>query len=267
MTCKDLEPLLGDLVDGRLAGEAREHAEAHVQSCADCGGLVADLRQIREAARHLPRIAPPADGWARLNAALDAESHARGTAAGPAPGAPAAGGHQGKVLSWRPTRPAFWGALAAAAVLVLATAAALLMFSSGTPVNAPGAATQPAAGAGQAAAHPEGADLVQSVESELQLAEQHYQNAIAGLEQIAKEGQSSLDPQVASVLAKNMGVIEQSIRDSRDALKAQPTSELAQASLFEGLRRKVDLLKDTVALINEMRKGNEAGAAQILGKS
>jgi len=158
----------------------------------------------------------------------------------------------------------FWGALAAAAMLVLATATGLLMFyRGGTPATSPGAVP----GNTQATAHPEGADLVQSVESELQLAEQHYQKAIAGLEQIAKEGQSSLDPQVAAVLAKNMGVIEQSIRESRDALTSQPSSELAQATLFEGLRRKVDLLKDTVALINEMRKGNQAGAAQIIGKS
>ena len=30
------------------------------------------------------------------------------------------------------------------------------------------------------------------------------------------------------------------------------------------LRRKVALLQDTIALMNEMRKGNSAGAAQIV---
>jgi len=263
MNCKELEPLLDDLVDGRLAGDARERAEAHVRSCADCRSILADLRQIREAARSLPRMAPPAGGWARLNAALDAEAKGGVAARKVVSLAPTV-----QRRAWRPTRPMFWGSLAAAAVLVLATATALLMFyDRTTPGAAPGTGAGTGAAATEAAAHPEGTDLVQSVESELQLAERHYQNAIAGLEKIAKDGQSSLDPQVAAVLAKNMGVIEQSIRESRDALKSQPSSELAQASLFEGLRRKVDLLKDTVSLINEMRKGNEAGAAQILGKS
>jgi len=267
MNCKELEPLLVDLVDGTLASEARARAEAHVETCADCRSILIDLRHIREEARRLPRVAPPPDGWARLNAALDAESKGKAKSTTPQKIVSLADARPEKRVAWQPTRPMFWGSLAAAAILVLATATGLLMFYRGTPDSAPGTTPAGTTASGQSAAHPEGTDLVQSVESELQLAEQHYQKAIAGLEQIAKEGQSSLDPQVAAVLAKNMGVIEQSIRESHDALKSHPTSELAQATLFEGLRRKVDLLKDTVALINEMRKGNQAGAAQIIGKS
>ena len=52
--------------------------------------------------------------------------------------------------------------------------------------------------------------------------------------------------------------------ESRDALRIQPQSSLAQESLFEALRHKVALLQDTLALINEMRKGNEEGAARII---
>jgi hypothetical protein len=37
--------------------------------------------------------------------------------------------------------------------------------------------------------------------------------------------------------------------------------------LFEALRQKVTMLQDTIALMNEMRKGNSAGAAQVLNKS
>ena len=82
---------------------------------------------------------------------------------------------------------------------------------------------------------------------------------------MAKDGQGSLDPQTAAVLQKNIGVIDQAIRESHAALQAQPTSEVAQASLFEALQRKVSLLRDTVALINEMRKGDPAGTAKIVG--
>ena len=55
------------------------------------------------------------------------------------------------------------------------------------------------------------------------------------------------------------------IHDSRLALQTQPTNELAQESLFEAFRRKVGLLQETVSLMNEMRKGNQAEAAKIIG--
>ncbi len=96
------------------------------------------------------------------------------------------------------------------------------------------------------------------------MAEQHYEKAITGLEQIAKSGEGALDPQVAATLRNNLGVIDQAISDSRVALAQQPGSQLAQESLFEAFRRKVALLQDTVALINEMRKGNQAGAARAI---
>jgi hypothetical protein len=46
-------------------------------------------------------------------------------------------------------------------------------------------------------------------------------------------------------------------------LQAQPESQVAQQSLFEAFRRKVSLLQDTIALMNELRKGNQAGAARV----
>jgi len=59
-------------------------------------------------------------------------------------------------------------------------------------------------------------------------------------------------------------VIDQAILESRAALRTQPASEPAQASLVENFKAKLGLLQDTVALINEMRKGNEAGAGPIV---
>ena len=59
-------------------------------------------------------------------------------------------------------------------------------------------------------------------------------------------------------------MIDQAIDESRAALKAEPQSTIARDSLFQALRRKVDLLQDTIALMNEMRKGDAAGAASIV---
>ncbi len=135
------------------------------------------------------------------------------------------------------------------------TAGTYFMTRPGTPLTPPP----------PTAAHENAAAAVQSVEAEIELADQHYQKAIAGLEAVAKEGQGTLDPQLATVLQKNIGVTDQAIAESRAAIRAQPTSDVAQASLFEALQRKVSLLRDTIALINEMRKGDQAGAAKIAG--
>ena len=66
------------------------------------------------------------------------------------------------------------------------------------------------------------------------------------------------------MLQKNLQVIDQAIAESRSGLRSDPLSAAALASLFDALRRKVALLQDTIALMNEMRKGNSAGAAQIV---
>jgi hypothetical protein len=141
-----------------------------------------------------------------------------------------------------------------------------------------GSKSGPQSAAGTAAAaqpgNPSGDDTVQSVESEFRLAEQHYQNAIGKLEQAARLGapeiaglsadDQTIDPQTAAMLQKNLQVIDQAIAESRAALRSEPQSAPARDSLFDALKRKVALLQDTIALMNEMRKGNSAGAAQIL---
>jgi anti-sigma factor RsiW len=247
-SCSDIRPALSELADGTLTGERRTRVESHLERCPACRGVVADLRRIREAAAVLPKMTPPDNAWPRIYQAIEGER--AGAAPGPAL-RPAA-----RRLSWWPA----WGTLALAATLVIAVSGGLYVASRRAAV--PEAKAKPPA---EAAAHVGGADLVQSVESELQQADQHYEKAIAGLEQIAREGQGNLDPQTAAVLQKNVGIIDQAIRESRAALAAQPASELAQQSLFDALRKKAALLQETVSLINEMRKGNQAGAARIVG--
>ena len=92
--------------------------------------------------------------------------------------------------------------------------------------------------------------LVQSAASELQLAEQHYQNAITALEQLTDDKNNALDPSVAADIARSLSSIDRAIDDSRAALKSEPNSFVAQTSLLEALRMKVALLQETVSLMN-----------------
>ena len=235
MKCADLQAdVLVDLVDGRLDPALQRDVERHVEACAECRALVTDLRSIRAAAFMLDRREAPAEVWMKLRSAVAAE---------PLPRA--------RVLLM-PTRQNWPVWLAAAAVLTLATTIGLwpLINRGGATSNQAAAPAQP----------PE--VTVESVTAEFEAAERHYQKAIDDLQTIANKDTGELDPQVAAVLNKNLTVIDQAISESRAALKAQPSSTNAQEGLFDALRSKVALLQQTVELINEMRKGNQAEAGR-----
>ncbi len=234
MNCADLQSdVLVDLVDGRLEPAHQRDIERHLEICANCRALVTDLRSIRASAFMLDRREPGAPVWAKLQAAIAAE---------PAP--------RGRVL-FMPTRANLPVWLGAAAALILATVIGLL------PLMNRNAAPDAAADATEA---PE--VTVESVALEFEAAEKHYQKAIDDLQTIANKDTGELDPEVAAVLQKNLTVIDTAISESRVALRAQPSSTNAQDGLFSALRTKVALLQQTVELINEMRKGNQAEAGR-----
>lgn len=234
------ELALNDYVDRALGESERGEIERHLDGCATCRTLVADLREITRATKMLAPIEPPAAVWRRLEQAIGQQQADLAQAT-------------------RRSRLRRTGWLAAAAVLVLATVVGLRLGVPGRRQGGTSNATSTTP-AGTAAS----GDAAQTVASELRQAEEHYDKAITGLEQIANAGQGTLDPQTASTLQKNLSVIDQAISESRAAVHAQPNSEPAQASLLDNFRTKVGLLQDTVALINEMRKGNDAGAARIV---
>ena len=91
--------------------------------------------------------------------------------------------------------------------------------------------------------------------------ETHYTVAIARLEEVASADRDVLDQETAGALNAGLTVIDDAISESRAALQSEPQSESAQESLFAALRRKVALLQEMLALINEMRNGNRRCAA------
>jgi len=222
--CERYAALAQDFVDGGLTDRDRADLDRHVAVCLPCRALLADLQEISRAAGDLPRHTPRPEVWSRIARRIADERAGR-----PQP---------------------FWtGArvmLAMAATLVVAVSASVWLVRLASPVSE----TPP--------------DLVQDVDEHLRIAEAHYEKAIAGMQQIVTAEQGALDPALAATLQKNMGVIDQAIRESREAIKTQPHSELVRTSLFEALRQKVALLEDTIALINVMRKGDQAGAARIV---
>ena len=242
MSCREYQASLSDYVDGTLQasddpldGTRLDAVEAHLAGCAACRAIVEDLHTIRGVARTMEPHVPPPHVWTQITAAIEHRGHRR----------------RWGVFGWQP--------LAAAAALVVVLAGASWFGWQQVLPQVPTVAVT-----GQAPAAEPDPELVADVETQLKLAEEHYTKAIAGLEAIARADNSELDQDTSDVLQANLTVIDTAIGESRAALQTDPGSQLAQQSLFEALRSKVTLLQDTIALINEMRKGNQEGAARIV---
>jgi hypothetical protein len=230
MACERYINTIQELVDGTLGPIRRADLEAHFQHCEPCRRLHADLSRIHDLAGSLEPAAAPDHVWLQIAGRLRQEGRVAPPAA-------------------RLRVPHRMAPLALAASLLLIVGASLYVLYP--RIGQPGREAPGNVAAG---------DPVQgysAVDAELKLAEQHFQNAMVRLEDLA-------GTETADVLRKNAQVINQAIDESRAALALEPQNASARHSLFDALRRKVVLLQDTIALMNLMRKGDAAGAAEIV---
>jgi hypothetical protein len=240
MFCNQYREAIQELADNALGPVRRAELQTHLDTCEECRALAADLQKIKSAASTLDPMVPPSRVWQSIAERLRQEGRA---AKAPASRVRAA-------------------VLAIAASLVLAVGASLYMlrtYDRAVPGSS-GSSNVTAAQDGNATT----ADAVQSINDDLAAVVKHYESAIVKLEQVVNSEDSPIDPQTAEILKKNLPVIDQVIAESQSALQSEPQSAPARESLFEALRKKVNLLQSTIVLMNEMRKGNSAGAAQLV---
>jgi hypothetical protein len=250
MSCNRYRDAIHELVDGTLGPVRRAELQTHLDVCPECVALVDDLQKIRDAAATLEPVQPRDHVWMQIAGRLRQD---------------------GRVQATAPVRQRGLAMFAMAAALMLAIAASLYMVrrtdAPASQTANPATATIPVSNDTTARGNAASSDAVQSITDDLTAAEQHYQSAIAKLQEVAKAEGGSIDPETAAVIEENHKVIDQAIVDSRTALKSEPQSAPAQHSLFEALSQKVALLQSTIALMNEMRKGNSAGAAQLVDRA
>jgi anti-sigma factor RsiW len=245
MACSQYLNSIHEYVDGTIGPIRRAELEQHLSGCDECRALASDLERIRDAAASLREARPPDGAWLQIAARLRQEGRV----------------HDVAPVRRRAPRLA-WAAMAAA--LVIAIGGSLFVLRSGMrETSAPAATVASSSQPGNAA----DVKSVESVQNELATAQAQYETAITHLEQIAKANQDALDPQTARTMQKNLAITDMAIADSTAAVHSEPTSVAAREALFDALRQKVALLQDTISLINEMRKGNNAGAAQVVNKS
>ena len=233
MNCTLYDDVLDEYVDGARAAhrtgapDPRLTAfEAHLAGCTRCQTLVADFTKIRGAAGALDEYVPPARVWASIASSIDESSR-----------------------PWweRSFAAAFsaWVPVAVAASLAIVIVGVTWFVWQSARQTAPTSIAQ------------------QTTSPDVASAEDHYEQAIAGLQQIADAQDTGLDPKTRAVLQQNLAVIDRAITESRAALAAEPASALAQESLLDALDTKVALLQDTVTLATEMNQSpDETGAAQ-----
>ena len=245
-TCERNIERIQELVDGTLGPIRRAELEQHLAVCDECRALAEDLQRIRDGAAALPQMRPPDGAWLQIAARLRQEGRVAPTAAP-------------RAERWS------YGWLAIAATLVLAAGASLFVLFRSTPPPAP--ASTPVASAPAAPGAGKNGQSVEAAQTAVDAAQEQFEKAIADLEKVARANTGALDPGTSAVIDKNLGIIDRAIAENRAAVKAEPASVAARETLFEALRQKVSLLQDTIALINEMRQGNNAAAAQLVNKS
>jgi hypothetical protein len=244
--CRNIQERLSLFSDGLLPPEEHAAIRAHLRECPDCGGVLADLERIIATARELGPVDPPEHVW------LQVAGSVRLSSGQPAPStAPAEARHS---AVWQ------WAGLAAALVLVTL---ALSLFQPPAETPAPDTATDTASAmSGTSGPDPQPTGTMDAVNQELDQALDHYARAIAELETLARGGGETVGGDIATTVAGNLTAIDDAIAESRAAFTANPDSEPARNSLFEALRRKVTVLQATASLINEMRQGDQEGAAR-----
>jgi tetratricopeptide (TPR) repeat protein len=239
MACPQYLNAIHEAVDGTIGSIRRAELELHVDTCAGCRTLLEDLQRIHDAAAALPALEAPDRAWLQIAGRLRQEGRISDT------------------TSPDTARRTYAIWLAAAAAVILAVVSAVLVLQRSSP------APQTVSTAG----NPGNDRSVEAVQNDVDAAQQQFEKAIAELEKVAKANQEALDPETSATIDKNLGIIDQAIAENRAAVTSEPASVAARETLFQALRSKVSLLQDTITLINEMRKGNNAAAAQLVNKS
>lgn len=273
MRCDEFADRLADFLERETAEEAREAMESHALACAECGALLADLRDIALQAANLPELTPSRDLWGEIAARIDAPVIPLNT-----------GEWKGTPVSVPAVRRrTFLRASALAASLVAAAAlgafgtyqylsraaadapptvaaspdASAAAARSESRVASSGDATAPATATGnpdsQAAATPvantnNAEQAVPAVVLPLSPAEATYATEIGRLEAVIRQRRAQLDPVTLAVIEKNLRVIDEAIAQCKDALARDSASAFLMESLNHALENKVRLLRTTAML-------------------
>jgi len=204
MSCDTIRPLLEDFADGELTSEARETVTRHLDGCVTCHEEVQKLLTLAADARSaLGSVEPARDLWPGITAHIGASR---------------------RFGSEPPRRSAWW--LAAAALLGVALGVALMLPRQ----QAETVAARPRVAA-------ESLDVtLAGWEEEVR---QHRTALLASL-----DGQRDrLPAESIRAVEENLHLIDDAIREIRDALERDPDNPQLNFLLADAYQQEVQLLK------------------------
>lgn len=188
-----------------LEGETRPFVTAHLRECVFCAVVLADLEQVRFAARQFPLDVPAPAVWANVRARLDQEGFFR---------------PQSRGWAWLGALraladPAPIGALACLAIL------GALLTASPNPLE------QPASTVAALTSPTPDSELARTVEN-LEAAYKSYERFLA--------------PETRATYEKGLISLDTSIRECKDSLRKEPYNTLAHDYLLSAYTQKAEVL-------------------------
>ena len=217
---------LSAYIDDELDAARRVEVETHLDRCASCARVVADLRGLAGVALSLEDRPPVTDLWPSIRERIAFEDRAR------------------VVSLQRPARRLSftWTQLAAAsiALVVLGGGSVWLALSGRGPT--PGVGPAAVAEGGIA---PSGDTVLVA-----DFADETYDAAVADLETALEASRDQLDPGTVRTIERNLRIIDDAIAETRRALAADPSSVYLSAHLAEQMQRKLDVLRTATTVAN-----------------
>jgi len=208
MQCNEFRRQAGDWMEGAHGAAAA----AHLAQCPLCRGLITDLEAIRNAARELPEVGPPARVWLALRGQLAAEGLIRG---------------QSWAAGWTSWLPAMPRPVLAGAYLALLLAGAVLVGVQLSPRFVP------------VARGPEAApEIAKIATAQSQMNEIEYRT-------VALVRRNS--PNVTAAYRENLAILDKFIATCEKTVREEPENELALDYLYGAYQQKADLLSSMVA--------------------
>ena len=237
---------LSEYLDDELPADERRAVDAHLQACAACAAVLADLRRVVARTRAIEPRPPQGDLWPGIAARIDAIPQPRPSTS------------LGAALSLSNGRRFTFtlGQLAAAAVLLIAVSAGVVWRVADRIRSADGSRSTEAARSLDAA-RPTAAQIPAPADRDFSpdatiapvaLADDQYDAAVADLEKALKQGRGRLDASTIAIVEHNLQIIDQAIAQAREALAADPANSYLSSHLVETRRRKLDLLRRAAAL-------------------
>jgi hypothetical protein len=210
MRCQDVERRLSAYLDGELGEHEAAGVEEHLTDCGSCAAMERETRGAVDGLRALPGLDAPEGMWSRIAAELDAQPEPRPSWAE-------------RFARWR---WALGGATAAAFAMALLVLVVRPLWRS-----APG---------------PSDESLWRDAQAEFRRAEEHYQRAIADLDQLAGRAKDGWPEERRRHFEDARVAYDREIETCRRVAYKHPDDSDAQELLYRAYREEITFLEDAL---------------------